>query len=541
MADVTSGREGDNRKPAKPGSLSRPLASPAVCIATGIGLLLGSTWASRGQDVFGSVLFFPGGRVIAICCLVAIAAAISRRRHRKPGRMLLAASVASWLGHAACLLLGLYAPASAEVRIALGFSSCVFVGVLIATALLALLMAATTLPARAGRLAVASGLLVATTYDMLFVHAGATVAVWQWVIAELVVILCLWRTRDVIGRGPDPEGGARSDGGRNAGASWLTPETTSWAFATVVIFVLMLMQGIVVQTTGYGGAGGGARYGVAGDIFSLITRMATVVYCLYAVEGPRPVGVATSLSLTWSVALVAIAVGWYADAASFGELLFEVGYNLAQAFALLLALGHAHRHPDHTTQALCAGSAAMLANQVTREVGLVTIDATQSGPALVACVAAGCLGVLAAGYAICAFLLARRCGLASPAAKSERTAAGAGRTATAARPDVSPAPGAPAPADVAVAAVASPSPLDAPFLSQEKDFARRFERVCDERGLTRREREVLFTALHGYTIDNVADRLTISRETVKSDLSRAYARAGVNGKQAFLALMDRLT
>lgn len=76
------------------------------------------------------------------------------------------------------------------------------------------------------------------------------------------------------------------------------------------------------------------------------------------------------------------------------------------------------------------------------------------------------------------------------------------------------------------------------FARQEADFCRRFEQACNTHGLTQREREILFTAIHGYTIDNIADRLSISRETVKSGLARAYARAGVNGKQAFLALMD---
>lgn len=53
-----------------------------------------------------------------------------------------------------------------------------------------------------------------------------------------------------------------------------------------------------------------------------------------------------------------------------------------------------------------------------------------------------------------------------------------------------------------------------------------------------RERDLLFEALHGRTVEGVAETLFLSRDTVKTYLSRAYARAGVNNKQAVLKLID---
>lgn len=87
-------------------------------------------------------------------------------------------------------------------------------------------------------------------------------------------------------------------------------------------------------------------------------------------------------------------------------------------------------------------------------------------------------------------------------------------------------------------AIPNQTPDASPLVAASVNFARRFEELASERGLTPRERDVLFEAVHGYTIDHIARKLSLSREAIKSSLTRAYARAGVSGKQAFLALMD---
>ncbi len=69
-------------------------------------------------------------------------------------------------------------------------------------------------------------------------------------------------------------------------------------------------------------------------------------------------------------------------------------------------------------------------------------------------------------------------------------------------------------------------------------FARKFDRLCAAYNVPNGEREVLLQTIHGYTIENTAINLGLSRETVKTNLSRAYTRMGVNGKQPFLALLE---
>lgn len=75
-------------------------------------------------------------------------------------------------------------------------------------------------------------------------------------------------------------------------------------------------------------------------------------------------------------------------------------------------------------------------------------------------------------------------------------------------------------------------------MQQELAFCARLDAFCRERHLTERERDVLFEVLHGRTIDAVADRLGVSKETVKTYLRRAYARAGVSSRQEILQELD---
>lgn len=79
---------------------------------------------------------------------------------------------------------------------------------------------------------------------------------------------------------------------------------------------------------------------------------------------------------------------------------------------------------------------------------------------------------------------------------------------------------------------------DSPLRLRGIEFCLKFEEFCEAKSLSDRERDVLFEALHGRTVEGVAEVLFLSRDTVKTYLSRAYARAGVNNKQAVLKLID---
>lgn len=70
------------------------------------------------------------------------------------------------------------------------------------------------------------------------------------------------------------------------------------------------------------------------------------------------------------------------------------------------------------------------------------------------------------------------------------------------------------------------------------DFFVRFEALSARIRLTQREHEVLLEALHGYSRTNIAKKLCLSPETVKTYLNRAYAKAGVTSKQELVALVE---
>jgi hypothetical protein len=53
--------------------------------------------------------------------------------------------------------------------------------------------------------------------------------------------------------------------------------------------------------------------------------------------------------------------------------------------------------------------------------------------------------------------------------------------------------------------------LSSPLLRKEIEQFRRFKRLSQDKHLTQREEEVLYEAMHGYSIDHIAERLCLSR------------------------------
>lgn len=558
-AASNSPREADNlaratQPPAQAGPRQLGPTPLAAVVAVGIGLLLGSIWASRGQNVFGGAIYLPGGRAVAAVLLLLWAYVLARRA--VPGRTLLPAAGAAACGHIICLLFARFWAAPQDLA-ALGFASCVLDGILITAVLPCLLGATLHLDRLRARLSIALGFLLATAYSLVFTNLGEAVAFWQWVLADLAVVAlsvpCMRLVQpqaptSIPAAAPAPAASGTSRPQQTA-RPVEQPTTTQagslvpWAIATALAALLMLVQGIVAQATGYGATGAGARFGTAGDIISLTTRLLVVLYCAFSAVGPHPVRSAATLALVWCVALVTSALEWGSGSPHIGELLLEGGYNILQTLILIWAYEAAAANRDQSAWLFCIASAAVCANQLTRIVGLFAIDTAvdATGALVVARTAALCLGILAAaGFVALLVASTRRPAIIA----SEPRAAGAASTSEG---EGGPQSHERVHADGKTSLETVPSPTRAPtheesapspFARQEADFCRRFELACDARALTQREREVLFEAVHGYTIDNIAERLCISRETVKSNLARAYARAGVNGKQAFLAFMD---
>lgn len=69
-------------------------------------------------------------------------------------------------------------------------------------------------------------------------------------------------------------------------------------------------------------------------------------------------------------------------------------------------------------------------------------------------------------------------------------------------------------------------------------FARQLDALTERLRFTPREREVVIEAVHGYSRANIAKKLMLSPETVKTYLNRAYTKAGVTSKQELIALIE---
>lgn len=65
-------------------------------------------------------------------------------------------------------------------------------------------------------------------------------------------------------------------------------------------------------------------------------------------------------------------------------------------------------------------------------------------------------------------------------------------------------------------------------------------RLCDDFGITAREREVLELYTKGRTATHIASQLFLSESAVKTYLRRAYAKCGVSGRQELLDLLEVL-
>ena len=493
----------------------RATALVALCL----GVLLGSTWVSRQQNVFGWDALLPLARVIAAVWLIVFA--LYARTHVPKDRHLVLPAGCSLAAHGACVALAGLLHDTGSLP-ALGFASAFFEGTAFAaTELVALAIAARSLSGKMVGVAIAGGFLIGNVYDTLMMSAPGAVITVQWVIGKAVALaLAVVLAARVDSRRPavdehdrHPRGDA-DEYGRIRGI----------AFPIALCVVLMLIQGVFSQVTGLGGVGAAAFYGLGSGFVVLVVRVLTLAYCA-ALDRDVPLLSPLCLcAVVWVASLGLVALRWDVDRGAAGALLLEAGYSTLQVLPLVALVQRSGDRisgdrsgdveNDFGAVYVVAGVAAALSlsNQPARFVGSIALDPSVFDAQLVGTLAV-CGSVVIAGLLAGGLIMAARGGEGTVDARSAYES------------------------DDGAATLAGKVSND-PLLSGEIAFIRGFREVCEERHVTPRERDVLFEAIHGYTIDNIAVRLSISRETVKTTLSKAYAHVGVSGKQEFLQLVE---
>ena len=77
--------------------------------------------------------------------------------------------------------------------------------------------------------------------------------------------------------------------------------------------------------------------------------------------------------------------------------------------------------------------------------------------------------------------------------------------------------------------------------AQEVDRHDIFTRICDERGLSKRERDVFELLARGYTSPRIQKELYIAAGTVNYHSRNIYAKLGVHSKQELISLVESTT
>lgn len=493
----------------------------AVVGALTFGVLIGSIAAARGQAVFGSVLWLLLNRIVAICVFVVIAA-MGRRRVAvvRPGAVFPIAAVCFGVHAVAVLCAGL--GVTGFELVALGVVSVMFEGAFIALVELCVVSALRRYDLLIASVSIAVAFLINNLYDLLFIDVSPSIALAQWLVGGVLALVglgLLVRFGALEPSVPDDTAITVEGDGTGVREPAIGSSIVRDSFVAFAVYctMLMLFRGVFTGVTGLGGIGESSYFGASTDILMLVVRCLLIVWCVVAVGRVGKTATVLLTLVMWALAATVMVACWNGDAARFGDWIMLAAYYVIQVMVIVAAIEAAQRHCAQSRSLLACGLIVFNANHVTRFAGYLAFGGYAAFDVRDA---AALLLVSVTALIVCA-------AMAVIADTRHRTfgEAGDGRDVSRER-------------ELAhVDDGASLSDQD-PLLVYERAFCESFVRVCDRTGVPKRERQVLFMAAHGYTIEGTASRLGLSRETVKTELARAYARTGTGGKQAFLAMVD---
>lgn len=508
----------------------------SILVAVALGFLFCSTWTSRNPSIGAPEIEVFVMRFSMMAAFMGLALAF--RNSEVALKPLAAFGAIFLLTHFLSGMLSSSFSAGSSEELALRGLSSVFEGFGVSLLeLLLLAMVARFRPWLSAVIVSASYLLADILYcSLLFVPSAVTaIAQPAGELFALAVIACLLlfphlrrplvesdtaleRTEEEVRHGRTQASASEAELGD-------VPIAAAMVFVALVTFV----WGLVAQMSGGGNI---AFFDTTSEFIVIGVRLVVVAFCLLAGTVFTFRSVATVSSLIWATGLLIIAIAGDGLGVAVGGLIIKAGLYILQALVLVLAVRYAFERPTCVIFVTGLASCMLLGGQVSRFGWFVLEGSFGVGQwAGVVLAWASWLLVIAVVVALSAMTGGKRPVAALDSERDEDAAFDAADRLS----------GESAFVDEEAAMYTGDEPVlvgNSPIRRRGIDFCLKFEQFSVDKNLSERERDVLFEALHGRTVEGVAETLFLSRDTVKTYLSRAYARAGVNNKQAILKLID---
>lgn len=279
------------------------------------------------------------------------------------------------------------------------------------------------------------------------------------------------------------------------------------------IVACMVCYGLFAQLAGSGQHDG--LFDSASQIISLLVRLLIVVFCIYY-GGRFELGALLAISIPlFLIGLAILPSNLLGEGLLVSGLFLKAGSNALTVLSLILALALARGNLSRSFFYVGLTLGAVSFTHVGRYIGYWLINQVVVDEVLVGRLAlTGC--AIIAAYLLVLYLKAPKISLSESKSALEKEEL---------------------PALSGVADEVSACWKD-PVARTSLVFCAKIERFGSNIGVSGREKEVLFEVAFGYTVDNIAEHLFLSRETVKTYLSRVYRKAGVSSRQDLLKAID---